>query len=259
VRGRSVLRVLEPAVVVLGALLLWEVLARTGVLFQPALPPPSEIGESLVDDVQTRYLWQSVWMTVKAWAVGLSIVIAVAIPVGIVLGMSRFASRATILTFEFLRAIPSIAALPILVLLYGVGFKLTVVLAVLGAMWPLLIQTMYGVQDVDPVARETARVYGLGRVRQFRLVVLPSAAPYIGTGLRLSGVIAMLLAVASTLIVGGDGLGSAISTAENTGQPALMFDRIFIAALLGLTVTIFLTAVERRLLRWHPSVRKSNT
>jgi NitT/TauT family transport system permease protein len=253
----STLRFLEPALVVFVLLAIWEALARGGVLFQPSLPPPTEIAGALFDDLQTRYLWDSVWLTIEAWAAALGIVVVIAVPIGIALGLSQLATRASILTFEFLRAIPSIAALPILVLVYGIGFKLTVILAILGALWPLLIQTMYGVQDVDPVARDTARVYGLGRLRRFRMVVLPSAAPFIGTGLRLSSVIAMILVVAAALIVGGGGLGTAISTAERTGQVPLVFARIFVTAILGVAITLALTALERRLLRWHPSFRSS--
>lgn len=249
--------VLEPALVVVCVLALWETLSRTGVVFERALPPPTRVADALVDDVQTAYLWDSVWLTAKAWALGMGIVVLVAIPLGILLGLSRLAMRYTLLTLEFLRAIPSIAALPILMLLYGIGFKLTVVLVILGSIWPLLIQSAYGAQDVDPVARDTARVYGVGKFRRLRLVVLPTAAPYIGTGLRLSGVIAMILAVAATLIVGGGGLGTAIAQAEQSGQTALMFDRIFVAGVLGLVVTITLSALERRLLRWHPSMREA--
>jgi ABC-type nitrate/sulfonate/bicarbonate transport system permease component len=114
---------------------------------------------------------------------------------------------------------------------------------------------MYGVQDVDPIARETARVYGLGRFRIFRLVVAPSAAPYVATGLRLSGVTGMILAVAATLLIGGKGLGAAIAEAQQTGQIPQMYDRIFMAGLLGVVVTLVLRAIERRFLRWHPSTR----
>jgi NitT/TauT family transport system permease protein len=254
-RTEMLLRTLEPLACVVAVLAVWEVVSRTGLVYERSLPPPSTIASALATDIQSSSLWVSVWLTVKAWLLGMAIVLGIAIPIGALIGLSRILSRASLLTLEFLRAIPAIAALPVLVLIYGVGFKLTVVLVVLGALWPLLIQTMYGVQDVDPVARDTARVYGVGRFRILRLVVAPSAAPYVATGLRLSAVTGMILAIAATLIIGGSGLGAAIAEAEQTGRIPVMYDRIFIAGLLGVAVTLVLRAIERRVLRWHSSMR----
>lgn len=254
-RVRSALRLAEPVACVVAVLTVWEIVSRTGLVYEPSLPPPSTIASALATDVRQGSLWLSVWQTVEAWLVGMAIVVGLAIPFGALIGLSKILSRASLVTLEFIRAIPAIAALPILVLMYGVGLKLTIVLIVIGALWPLLIQTMYGVQDVDPIARETARVYGLGRFRIFRLVIAPSAAPYVATGLRLSGVTGMILAVAATLLIGGKGLGAAIAESQQTGQIPQMYDRIFIAGLLGVVVTLVLRAIERRFLRWHPSIR----
>jgi ABC-type nitrate/sulfonate/bicarbonate transport system permease component len=249
------LRFIEPLLCIIAALAIWEIVSATGLVYTGALPAPTSVAQALVSDIHQGSLWASIWQTVKAWLLGMAIVLAIALPVGALIGSSRLLSRLSFATLEFLRAIPPIAALPILVLLYGIGFKLTVVLVVLGALWPLLIQTMYGVQDVDPVTRDTARVYGLGRARIFRLVVAPSAAPYVATGLRLSGVTGMILAIAATLLIGGKGLGAAIAEAQQTGQIPQMYDRIFIAGLLGVVVTLALRGLERRFLHWHPSAR----
>ena len=155
--GGPLVTVAEPALVVVAVLAVWEVLARAGVL-PGSISAPGAIVSSLASDVQTSRLWDGVLASVGAWAVGLGIVVVVGVPVGVILGSSRVLYAATRHTVEFLRMIPSIAALPLLVLVYGVGFKLTVVLVVLTALWPLLLQSMYGVHDVDPVARDTARV-----------------------------------------------------------------------------------------------------
>lgn len=251
------LRYIEPTLCIVSALALWELVSATGFVTQLVLPLPTSVASALVTDVQHGALWESVWQTMKAWLLGMAIVLAIALPVGALIGSSKLLSRASFVTLEFLRAIPPIAALPILVLLYGVGFKLTVVLVALGALWPLLIQTMYGVQDVDPVTRETARVYGVGRMRMVRLVVAPSAAPYVATGLRLSGVNGMILAIAATLLIGGEGLGQAIAEAQQTGQIPEMYGRIFVAGLLGVVVTLALRSLERRFMHWHPSSRTS--
>lgn len=249
---------LEPAVVLLAILGLWELVARRGGLDSATLPPPTSIAAALEEDVRAGGVLRDAWISIKAWAAGLALVAVIAPTIGVAIGLSRLAYSATHLTIEFVRTIPSIAAIPFLVLLYGVTFKLTVVLIVLTALWPLLIQTMYGVQDVDPVARETARAYGLGWYRRLTRITLPTAAPYIATGLRLSGVIAMIVAIAASLIVGGQGLGAAIADAERGGLIPLMYGRIFLTGLLGLAVTIALTALERRMLHWHPSQRLSS-
>lgn len=258
-RSQRVLSVVEPIICVIVALAVWEMLVRTGVIYRGSLATPSDIARALWSDIHDRFLWTSVWMTMKAWGIGMGIVVAISIPLGAALGLSRFVARSSFLTLEFFRAIPSIAALPVLILVYGIGLKLTIVLIILGGIWPLMIQTMYGVQDVDPVARDTARVYGVGTFRRFRLVVAPTAAPYVATGLRLSGVIGMILAIAATLLIGGQGLGAAIAEAQQTGRIPTMFDRIFIAGLLGVLVTLVLGSIETRLLHWHTSNREVTT
>ena len=85
-------------------------------------------------------------------------------PAGILIGSSRWAYRALRVPIEFLRPIPSVALIPLAVLVYGTGLQSKVFLAAFASFWPMLIQTIYGVQDVDPVATDTARSFGLGRV-----------------------------------------------------------------------------------------------
>lgn len=254
---RSLRSAAEPVLAVLAVLALWELVARAGVLSDDALPPVTGVIGALVDDLQTGMLWSNVGSTMGAWAVGLVIVVVLAVPLGVALGTSAYVYDATHLTVEFLRTIPSIAALPVLVLLYGVGFQLTVLLVTLTAMWPLLIQTMYGVRDVDPVALETGRVYGLRGRGQFARIVLPSALPYVATGLRISGVMALILAVASSLIAGGDGIGAAIASAQRAGDASLLYARIVVTGLLGVLVTFTLLRLERRALHWHPAHREA--
>jgi NitT/TauT family transport system permease protein len=252
-RYGTLLRYAEPALVVASLLATWELLTRAGVLRRQDIPPVTTIVGRFVSDVQTRVLWDAVAQSVGAWAAALGLVIIIAIPLGLLLGSSRRAYEATHLTLEFLRTIPSIAALPLLIFIFGVGFRLTVVLGILTALWPLLIQTTYGVHDVDPVARETGRVYGLSRSQQFTRIVLPGALPYIATGLRLSGGIALIVSIATSLVVGGEGLGKLIASAAQNGQTELMYARILLTSLVGLAVAYTLMRLERRALQWHPS------
>ena len=98
----------------------------------------------------------------EGWALGLGIATALAVPIGIVLGSSQFALRAFRIPVEFLRPIPSAALIPLLFLTLGTTLKSEIFLAAFGAFWPLLIQTIYGVRDVDPVTLDTARSFGMG-------------------------------------------------------------------------------------------------
>jgi ABC-type nitrate/sulfonate/bicarbonate transport system permease component len=130
-------------------------------------------------------------------------------------------------------------------------------LVAFGVLWPLLVQTMYGVKAMDPVIRDTATAMGIGPVRRFFGVVLPSAAPFIATGLRVAAAGALILTIVVELIAGGSGLGVLISTAAISGVQALpaMYARIIVAGILGFAVAELLTRLERRLLRWHEAYR----
>jgi ABC-type nitrate/sulfonate/bicarbonate transport system permease component len=256
-RGATVLRRVEPALVTLAFVALWELFSRSGAVSSHDFPPATDIAQAFVKDIQHRAVWTGIGESMKAWAIGLAIVVVVGVPMGLLLGLSRFAYAAVRPTLDLVRTVPSIAGLPILLFIYGIGLKLNVSLVLIAAIWPILIQTMYGAHDVDPVARDTARVYGLSRGRAFFKVVLPGALPYIVTGLRLSAVIALLVAVAASLIVGGEGLGAQIDVAQRNDLTELMYARIVMTSLLGLAVTFTLLRAERRVLRWHPSQRET--
>jgi ABC-type nitrate/sulfonate/bicarbonate transport system permease component len=245
----------EPTLVVIFFFAIWEFASRAGFVSARDFPPFTVILRALFQDMLGHQLWYGAAVTMGAWALGLLLVIATAIPIGIFLGSSNVAYRATLLTLEFFRTIPSIAALPILIFLCGVGFQLALVLVILTAIWPLLIQTSHGVHDVDPIMKDMGRVYGLGRAKQLLMIVLPNAAPYIATGLRLSGTLALVLSIAASLVAGGEGLGALIVAAAESAQVPLVYARLLFSGLLGLGVSYGLLSVERHFLRWHQSQR----
>ncbi|MDX6317557.1 MAG: hypothetical protein QOD35_957, partial [Nocardioidaceae bacterium] len=132
-----------------------------------------------------------------------------------------------------------------------------VVLVSFAVTWPLLVQTSYGVKSMDPVIRDTARSLRMGRYRRFFTVVLPSAAPFIATGMRVAAASALTITIVTELIAGGSGLGVRISNAAISGVTALptMYGLIIAAGLLGVAVALLFTAAEKRLLRWHEAYR----
>ena len=193
--------------------------------------------------------------TLQGWAIGLALAALIAIPSGIVIGSSRLLYHALRAVIEFLRPIPSVALIPLAVLIYGSGLESKVFLATFAATWPLLMQTLYGVQDVDPVATDTARSFGFGRARRLLWVTLPSAIPYIATGIRISAAVALILCVTAELVIGASGLGREINLARQGGAVDLMYALIIATGVLGWAMNAVFTRGERRVLHWHPSAR----
>jgi ABC-type nitrate/sulfonate/bicarbonate transport system permease component len=244
---------------VVGVLVLFEVLPRIGVLPRDHFPPISETLSTLGEQLGEGSFWEAVGNTLQGWALGLGIAAALAIPIGIVIGSSSLLYRASRGVIEFLRPIPSVALIPLAILIYGTGLESKVFLAAFAAFWQLLVATLYGVQDVDPVATDTARSFGFSRLQRLFRVTLPSAIPYIATGLRIASAVSLILTVTAELVIGAAGLGRAINVARSGGNEELMYALIITTGILGVLLNLIFVRAERRVLRWHPSQRPEET
>jgi ABC-type nitrate/sulfonate/bicarbonate transport system permease component len=252
---RTVDGVALPALGIAVALLFFELAPRVGIFPRSSFPPTSEVGAALVRMLGTREPWTALGRTLSAWARAITIAALVAVPLGLVIGASRVGSLLCRFTIEFLRPIPSVALIPALVLVYGTHSSLTVALGAFAAAFPLLFQAMYGVADVDPIAKDMSRAYGMGWFVRLRHVVVPSCAPYLATGLRISASVALILVVTGEYVVGVPGLGQKVLVAQSGGAYDRAYAWIFLTGLLGLLVNLAFRAVERYYLRWHPSQR----
>jgi len=247
--------VLAPLAAVLLLLALWELVVRSGIVSETSIPPATGALGELFNLFGDSAFWAAVGQTLEGWALGLGIAIALGIPLGLLIGSSRWAYRALRAPIEFLRPIPSVALIPLAVLIYGQGLESKVFLVAFASFWPLLIQTIYGVQDVDPVATDTARSFGLGRLERMWRITVPSAVPYIATGIRISSAVALILAVTAELVIGAAGLGREINVARSGGDLNSMYALIVATGLVGWALNLATTAGERRVLHWHPSQR----
>jgi ABC-type nitrate/sulfonate/bicarbonate transport system permease component len=244
-----------PVAGVLGVLLLFETAPRVGLVNETYFPPASamvaELGRRLADGA----VWVSIGQTLQGWALGLGLAMLITIPLGILIGSVSLLFQSTRSVIEFLRPVPSVALVPLAVLVFGAGLESKVFLAAFAATWPLLMQTVYGVRDVDPVATETARSFGVPTTRRLLRVTLPSALPYIATGVRISSSVALILAVTAELVIGAPGLGLDINVARQGGAVEAMYALVILTGLLGWGLNELIHRVERGLLRWHPSHR----
>jgi ABC-type nitrate/sulfonate/bicarbonate transport system permease component len=232
-----------------------EALPRLGIVDSRFLPPFSTMVRTLAGQVAQGAFWTALGETLRGWAIGLALAMIAGILAGVVIGSVPFLRAVTASTIEFLRPIPSVALIPLVVLIYGSRPQSALVLVVYAAFWQVLVQVLYGVADVDPVVRDTARSYRFSRWTIVRTVIWPTAMPYVVTGFRLAAAVALILEVTAELIIGVPGLGRSIGVAQSSGAVPLTYALVLVIGLLGVAVNLSARAVERRALRWHTSVR----
>jgi ABC-type nitrate/sulfonate/bicarbonate transport system permease component len=235
---------------------LGEVLPRSGLLPRQYVPTSSEVVLALGRELTRPDFWSAMGNTVLGWSLGLTIAAVLGLVLGLLLGSTRVVRELTSSTIEFLRPIPSVALIPLAILMFGATLESKLLLVVYAAFWQMLVQTVHGVQDVDPVARETAIVYHLSPFARIRHVTWPTALPYVMTGLRLSAAVALILTITAELVIGNPGLGNQLAVAQSGGDVATAYALIVVTGLLGVTVNLLARRVERRTLSWHTSQRR---
>ena len=254
-RRRGLPRAVYGVAGLVGFLVVVQLVPTLGIVSERYLPPTTKILDALGQEVASSAFWTAVADTMQAWAIGLAIAFSAGLVLGVIIGSVPFLRAATSSTIEFLRPIPSVALIPLAVLVFGTGLQSTLLLVVYASFWQVLVQVLHGVLDVDPVASETAHSFRFGRWARVRHVVWPTALPYVMTGLRLAAAVALILAVTAELVIGAPGLGHEIALAQQGGATADLYALVVATGLIGVAINVLVRAVERRALHWHPSVR----
>jgi ABC-type nitrate/sulfonate/bicarbonate transport system permease component len=237
----------------------FEVLPRSGLVDSRYLPPASSMAAALGRLVREHDFWTAVGETMRGWAAGLALSMLIGVAGGLVIGSVPLLRQLTASTIEFLRPIPSVALIPLVVLLYGSEPRSALTLVVYAATWQVLVQVLYGVADVDPVARDTARSYRFSRLSVARTVIWPTTLPYVLTGFRLAASVALILEITAELVIGVPGLGQSIGVAQSSGAVPDTYALVIVVGLIGVLVNLAARAIERPVLRWHPSVRRETS
>ncbi|WP_449280931.1 ABC transporter permease [Leucobacter sp.] len=241
---------------VVAAIGLWQFAATAGPLADSPLPSAVDALSAFFGLLGTPEMWLATWDTVYMALLGLVIATASGVLLGVGIGVSPLAMHATRVPLEFLKPIPPIVILPVVVLVLGPTAGMGVFLVFIGCFVSIVVQASAGVFDTDPVAKATGRSYGLGSAEILGRIVLPSALPYIGTAVRVAAPTALIVAVVAGLLGGGPGLGQSLLLAQITGNQDQLFAYVLILGVLGLIVQGLSQWGERRLLHWHPQYRK---
>lgn len=236
-------------------LVAWQLYAQFGPVSDEYLPYPAQVIGQFFTNFALISFWEAVGATLWAWFLGLVISSAAGLVVGVLIGSSRFLRRATFTVLEFLRPIPSVALIPIAALAFGPELEAELLVIIYGCFFVVLIQTLYGVADVDKVAHETTLTMGLNWAQRARHLVIPTLLPYFFTGVRLSATIALILGISAELIIGTPGLGQSVAQAQLNGAPVAMYALIVTAGVLGIIINTGAKVAERKVLFWHESVR----
>ncbi|WJN59389.1 Alkanesulfonates transport system permease protein [Pseudomonas sp. SO81] len=237
----------------LALLVLLEVLVRLGWIPAHQLPAPSQIGQTLWWLAAGGELWGHIGVSLARVTAGFAIGAALAVLIGAWVGLSRRAEGYLEPTFQALRAIPSLAWVPLLLLWLGIDETPKVVLIALGAFFPVYLALLAGIRNVDRKLVEVGRLHRLSGVELTRRILLPAALPSLFTGLRGALSLSWMFLVAAELIAATRGLGYLLSDGRETSRPDLVIAAILLLAVLGKLSDGLLKSIEARALHWRDS------
>ncbi len=232
-------------------LVAWELGARATPKLELYFPPVSRILSALGQALAAGSITQHALVTLARFAEGFLLAALLAVLSGVVLGYFRFLNSLLATLIELLRPMPSVAIIPVAILLLGIGDGMIVSVTVYATLWPILINTIDGVRNIDPTLIDTGRTFGLNRWRILCQIILPGASPYIVTGLRIGLSIALILVTTAEMIAGSTGLGFFILDEERAMNSANMYAGIVVVALLGYMLNRLFLMIESRAMKWR--------
>jgi NitT/TauT family transport system permease protein len=225
------------------------------------IPPPSEVAIELYDlafggiwdDAFSQTLHIHLLASLSRVYGGFAMACAVALPLGLMIGRLPFVRQLLDPTFQVLRPIPVTAWLPLAMIIFGLGPRSAVFLVFLGAFYPVLINTIFGVRSVDPRLFEAASMLGCEGTAQFFKVVLPASLPAIFTGLRLGLGFAWVVIVVGEMTGVQTGLGAIIMEARQLSRTEIVISGMIVIGIAGFISDRLVMLLGRRLLRWSPN------
>jgi len=226
----------------------WEIYGRA--INPVLLSSPSAISRAFVDMIGDGTLFQALAESLVVLGAGSLIGIAIGLLVGLAAGRNQVFGTLIEVPLNALYATPSVALIPIIVVWFGFGPTAKTVVVILFVLFPVLINTMRGVQEVDRELVEVARSFCSGERRMWFDLIIPSALPYMVTGLRLAIGRALIGVIVAEFFTAFSGLGHLIVTNANSFRTDRTFVPILVIAVLGVLLTALLEFAERRVVRW---------
>jgi len=227
-----------------------EGVVRAGIVPSHLMPAPSELLLTF-EYLAHGPLWKHIGASALRVACGFALGTLLALLVGALVGLSRRAEDFLEPTFQALRAIPSLAWVPLLLMWLGIDETSKITLIAIGAFFPVYMNLVAGIRNVDRKLVEVGDMYGFSAARRAGRILLPAARPYLFTGLRNGLSMSWLCVVAAELLAATQGIGYLLTDGREVSRPDLVLAAIITLALLGKTSDTLLKALEKRALRWR--------
>ena len=253
--GRGLIRVLNLLALPVALIALWWLVSAGSTSF--FFPPLADIVDAFAPTWFHGRLTSDVVPSLVRLLIGYLLALGLGVSAGVAIGSSTPLRRLVEPVLEFLRAIPPPVLVPILILFAGVDNRMKVLVIVSGCLWPILLNTVEGVRGIDPVLRDTARVYRLGRRRRIVHLILRGASPQIATGARQALSIGIILMVISEMFAASNGLGFTMIQFQRSFAIPEMWGGILLLGALGVALSLVFQLVERRTLAWYHGVRRA--
>ena len=246
----SPLGVFKKSIVIILFLLLWELTSRFDLVDRLFLPPFTDVVRAwwgIVISGELRYHFES---SIFRSVFGFTIALATAVPLGLLVGWYPAARDFLQPFLELFRNTAALALLPVFILILGIGEMSKVAIVTFACFWPVLLNTITAVRDVDPLLVKSARSMNLDSYKLFCKVILPASIPTIFTGIRMAGTSAILVLIAAEMVGAKAGLGYYITYTQYNFLIPEMYAGIATISILGLGINYGLVSIERRLSRW---------
>lgn len=242
---------LSGGLLLLVLIILWELLPRYGILYARYFPPFSTVMGALFEGIRSVEIPKHVVISISRAFRGYFLAILIGVILGTLTGTIRWLSDLLDITVEFLRPMPSVALVPIAILLFGTSDSYNISIITFGCTWPIYVNTFEGTKSVDTQWIDTARVYGATRLDLLRKVVVPAALPYIVSGLRISLGTSIIIVTVTEMLASYKGLGFFIMDTYNAYQIPQMYAGIITIGVVGYGLNRLFLAGEDLFMAWH--------
>jgi NitT/TauT family transport system permease protein len=243
-------RVFKASIAILGFLALWETAPRFGLVNVTFFPPLSEVLRVWWQLLLSGDIAENTLDSLTRSFSGFLLAIVVSIPLGLAMGWWKPMAQYLNPLLELFRNTAALALLPVFILLLGLGETSKIAIVFYTCVFPLLLNTISGVRNVDPLLIKSARSMGLSSVSLFRRVILPASVPTIFIGIRQAGASSILVLVAAEMVGAKSGLGYMIQYTQFSFQIPEMYASIITISIIGVIINYLLVYLERKLTAW---------